>query len=505
MDIQQKELLEKAIRDFKKRFIIVTPDFKILFCNRMPFHSSPNRPIASQPLSEQIIGKRCHKIFYGHEKPCENCAVLAAMETKSPELKQIPCKFMEHDVMPSQYAYPIFSNGQIEAFVSMKFDLPIQKKVEEKLQRSNSFLKNLIKSAVDGVVGADQKGNILIFNEAAEKISGYSAQEAMSSLNIRDLYPKGVAREILRKLRSDKYGGKGKLKQCHVDCIGKDGVPVPINLNASIVYENDKGMATIGFFHDLREELKIKKKLEKTRIQLLQAEKMSSLGELAAGVAHQLNNPLGSIVLFTKLIIEDYELEDNLKNDMERILADAERCGHIVKELLEFTRQTNYQMEKCNVNKALERTLLLLENQTIFHNIEIKKRMFENLPLISANEQQLNHVFMNIILNAAQAMDGKGTLTISTNFLKDVQCLEIRVSDSGPGIPEDILPNIFDPFFTTKDEGQGTGLGLSLVYGIVENHGGVVAAESKPGETTFIIRFSIHGKKSENKKGTERG
>ena len=112
---------------------------------------------------------------------------------------------------------------------------------------------------------------------------------------------------------------------------------------------------------------------------------------------------------------------------------------------------------------------------------------------------------MNIILNAAQAMEGNGTLAISTNFLTDAQCLEIRVSDSGPGIPEDILANIFDPFFTTKDEGQGTGLGLSLVYGIVENHGGVVTAESKPGETTFIIRFPIHGKKSENKKGTERG
>ena len=140
----------------------------------------------------------------------------------------------------------------------------------------------------------------------------------------------------MRNLRSDEYGGKGKLQSYQVDVISKDGKIIPIYLNASIVYENGREIATIGFFHDLREELKIKEELEKTQLQLLQAEKMSSLGKLAAGVAHQLNNPLGGITLFAKLLLEEYDLEEGAKEDLHRILRDAKRCRDTVKELLEF-------------------------------------------------------------------------------------------------------------------------------------------------------------------------
>lgn len=496
LDEKQKELILKAFQSFKKKLIIVSPDFDILFCN------------SAKPRDKEAecVGEKCHEFFYGHDRPCEDCAVVDAIRKKSPELKQIPGKFLKTDMMACQYAYPIrLPDGEVEAFVSMKFDLRIQEKLEKKFNRANSFLRNLINSAVDGVVGADKKGNILIFSEVAERISGYSAREAMSSLNIRDIYPEGVASDIMKKMRGEEYGGPGKLRQCHVDCIGKNGVIAPISLNASIVYENGKEAATIGFFHDRREELEIKRKLEKTRIQLLQAEKMSSLGKLSAGVAHQLNNPLGSIMLFARLILEEHELEESAQDDLKRILEDAERCRNIVKELLEFARQTNYKMGPCDVNKALSRTLFLLENQTVFHNIAIGKEFFPDLPKIMANEQQLNHVFMNIILNAAQAMEGKGSLDLSTDFIQDRDVIEIRISDSGPGIPDDIVSSIFDPFFTTKEEGKGTGLGLSLVYGIVKKHGGTVSAESGAGGTTFIIRFPVLRERKGNDKENEIG
>ena len=316
--------------------------------------------------------------------------------------------------------------------------------------------------------------------------------EALNTLNIRDIYPDNGAYEVMRKLRSEEYGGKGKLKSFQVNVQSKAGEKIPISLNAAIVYEDDREVATIGFFHDLRESIRIKQELEKTQIQLLQAEKMSSLGKLAAGVAHQLNNPLGGIILYSRLILEEYGLEGAIQDDLNRILKDAERCRDTVKELLEFTRQTRHLMQPHDINQALLRTIFLLENQTLFQNIEIVKELAPDLPQVTSDIQQLNHMFMNIIFNAAQAMAGKGKLTLKTYLIPDNQRIGIEISDSGQGISSENIDHIFEPFFTTKEEGEGTGLGLSLVYGIVQNHGGTIKAVSKiNGGTTFFIELPV--------------
>jgi signal transduction histidine kinase len=222
---------------------------------------------------------------------------------------------------------------------------------------------------------------------------------------------------------------------------------------------------------------------------------------LSAGVAHQLNNPLGGITLYTKLMLEDYELEDNAREDLYRILKDAQRCRDTVKELLEFSRQTRQFMRPLNINKAIDRTLFLIENQTLFHNISVKKDMAESIPLVTADIQQLGHVFMNIIINAAQAMEGRGTITITTRASTNKERVVIDIADTGPGIAAGDLKHIFEPFFTTKNEGKGTGLGLSVVYGIVENHGGTITAKSVPGQgSTFTIELPIS---HETEKGAE--
>jgi signal transduction histidine kinase len=219
---------------------------------------------------------------------------------------------------------------------------------------------------------------------------------------------------------------------------------------------------------------------------------MASLGKLAAGVAHQLNNPLGGVTLFTKLVLEDYDLPPGARDDLSRVLTDAERCRETVKELLEFTRQTRHLMRPHDVNQAISRTLFLLKNQSLFQDITIDTALDPQLPLSVCDIQQLNHMFMNIILNAAQAMEGKGRLTVRTSSPPESGHVHIEIADSGPGIPPEVLPHIFDPFFTTKEEGAGTGLGLSLVYGIVENHGGRIKALSEPGQgATFVIDLPI--------------
>jgi signal transduction histidine kinase len=310
----------------------------------------------------------------------------------------------------------------------------------------------------------------------------------------------------MRKLRSEEYGGKGKLKMYHTDVLAKNGERIPISLYATIIYEDDREVATFGFFHDLRERIRIKSELEKTQLQLLQAEKMASLGELAAGVAHQLNNPLGGITLFAKLMLEEYDLEKGVRDDLRRILNDAQRCRDTVKELLEFTRQTRHLMQPHDINESISRTLFLLENQSLFHNIEIEKRFADSLPPVQADIQQLNHLFMNILLNAAQAMEGKGKLTINTFQHTNKQDICIEISDSGPGIPADILPRIFEPFFTTKEEGKGTGLGLSLAYGIVDNHRGQITAGNKPGGgAVFTLTFPAAVKDNRGEQSAENG
>ncbi len=477
------EYLLKAVDAFKKRLVVVSPQFEILVahCNLQGINDS------------DLTGKLCYQVFYDRETPCDNCAVQQVIESGRLSLRPKPMEGSDLDKMPCFFAYPIHSGGKVEAIVSMDFDLPTRGEIEEQLQNTNILLRKLILSAVDGVIAADKTGKILIFNNTATELFGYTLEEALNSVNIREIYPEGVAYEVMQKLRSEEYGGRGKLRSYQVDVLDKQGNRIPIDLNAAIVYENEHEVATIGFFHDMREILEMKAELETTRVQLLQAEKMASLGKLAAGVAHQLNNPLSGITLFTKLVLEDYDLESGARKDLSRVLRDVKRCRDTVKELLEFARQTRHLMQPHDINRAISRTLFLLENQSLFQNIRIDKELDPELPAVKSDIQQINHMFMNIILNAAQAMDGKGELTLRTGLLPGGDRVRIEIADTGPGIPEDILPKIFDPFFTTKEEGEGTGLGLSLVYGIVKDHGGLIRAESQAGQgTTFIIELPLN-------------
>jgi len=478
----EKEYYRKVVDSLGWRLFVVSPDFTVLAGNRL----------ATEKGGPEVIGKKCHEYFHGEGGPCSSCPVPEVMTSRRPVVRRTMDAGGGQNQSHCLQATPIFDGEEIEAVTVLDIDLVHLHSLETELTRSNAFLRNLIMSSVDGIIASDMKGRILIFNEAASRIGGYTIDEALTSLNIRDFYPGDGAREIMRKLRSEDYGGKGKLKSCEVDYQRKDGTIFKIRLSAAIVYDGDREVASVGFFYDLREKIEMERTLEKTRIQLLQAEKMASLGKLAAGVAHQLNNPLGGITLYAQLMTEEYQLEDAAMEDLKRIIDDAERCRNTVRELLEFARQTRQEIRLNDLNHALSQTLFLLENQALFHNIEIVKSLEPDLPKVPSDIQQLNHVFMNIILNAAEAMEGTGQLRVETLPSDNGSSVLIRLSDTGPGIPTEVLPHIFEPFFTTKEEGKGTGLGLSLVYGIIENHNGRIWAESEQGKgTTFTIELPM--------------
>jgi two-component system NtrC family sensor kinase len=384
--------------------------------------------------------------------------------------------------------------GEITGYEGINLDISERKRIENELREANRFFMNLIQSSVDGIIAADMKGNIFIFNRGAEALTGYRADEVIGKIHITEIYPERVAKEVMNKLRSPEYGGVGKLTPIQFHVLNKNGEGIPIQLSATLIYdEAGNEAASVGIFTDLRPRLRMEKKLQETHLQLVSSEKMASLGKLAAGIAHEINNPLGGILIYSSLMMEDLPEEDPRRQDLARIVQETSRCKDIVKSLLEFARQTEPNMEPTDINRAITEGLFFLENQALFHNIQIIKRLDSGLPLVVGNAGHLKQVFMNIIVNAAEAMRGGGTLTIATSYASHRNMVFVEFTDTGEGIPEENLTRIFDPFFTTKDIGKGTGLGLSTSYGIVESHGGRISVKSKVGKgSTFTIELPVH-------------
>ncbi len=233
--------------------------------------------------------------------------------------------------------------------------------------------------------------------------------------------------------------------------------------------------------------------LRTAQTKLVQTEKLSSLGQLAAGVAHELNNPLTGIMTFAHLLRKSVA-DEAARADLDIIIRETTRCREIIKGILDFSRETSPQQKLCSVNAIIARTLAILEPQWLFHNIRIEKQLDERMPDIWIDDNQIQQVLINISLNAAEAMNGEGTLTVASAIGRGGEYIEVRIADTGSGIPPEHLTKIFDPFFTTKDPQKGTGLGLAISYGIIRKHQGDITVESALGKgTTFIITLPAAG------------
>jgi len=229
-------------------------------------------------------------------------------------------------------------------------------------------------------------------------------------------------------------------------------------------------------------------KLKEMQDQLVQSEKLASLGKLSAGIAHEINNPLGGILMYSHLVLEDLGKDSPCSENIKKIIRETTRCKNIVHRLLEFARPKEPEMILININEILDYTLSILDKQALFQNIKIIKSLDPSLPKTIADASQLQQVFINIIMNAAEAMNGKGDLSLHTSLDEKTKNIQIEISDTGCGIPQENLARIFEPFFSTKPVGQGTGLGLPICYGIVKSHKGEIKIKSETGKgTTFII------------------
>jgi two-component system NtrC family sensor kinase len=230
--------------------------------------------------------------------------------------------------------------------------------------------------------------------------------------------------------------------------------------------------------------------LKKTQQQLIRSAKLASLGKLAAGVAHEINNPLAIILNYCYLLMRRLGDQEAYGKNLKMMISEVTRCSRIVKSLLDFAREAPPEMHKVDLNRLIEHSLTLMKNQSAFFNIKVIKDFDNHCPQISADADQLEQVFMNVILNAAEAMSEGGSLIIKTAEKNGY--VEVRFSDTGCGIKQKDISKIFDPFYSTKEVGKGIGLGLSVSYGIMERHNGSIeVASSLHKGTTFILKFPL--------------
>jgi two-component system NtrC family sensor kinase len=241
------------------------------------------------------------------------------------------------------------------------------------------------------------------------------------------------------------------------------------------------------------------KELREMQAHLIQSEKLASLGKLAAGIAHEINNPLGGILIYSHLLLEDTSRKSPHYENLKKIVKETSRCKDIVRGLLEFARPKEPEVSQINLNNVVDRSLALVEKQALFQNIKISKAYMPGLPKIVADGSQLQQVFMNIIINAAEAMDGKGVLSLSTSLDADGTCIEAKISDTGHGINEEDKKRLFEPFFSTKEVGKGTGLGLAISYSIIQIHQGTIDVKSEEGKgSTFTVRLPVKRKNKDD-------
>ncbi len=446
---------------------------------------------------QDIVGKTCHDFFYNSLEPCQlkTCPIAQVLEDRQ---GHSVLEYVTTGAGTEKWDNRVFSPildeaGEVLYVMECIHDVTELKLLERELSGAKDFTQKLIQSSTTAIIAADNRGRIMTMNPAAEELTGYSLAEAQAQITSKDLYPPGYAREIMKILRDERMGGRGKLHLSRVTIVDARGEEVPVEFTAAIIYEGGKEVATVGLFNDLREKLKHEQALQEMQRRISRAEKMASLGQLAAGVAHEINNPLTGIIFYADLLLDSLEQEDPRRHSLSCICEDARRCGKIIKNLLTYSRQETSSKEILHINTLLEHSLDLIRDPKVFTGIHIKKELSGDMILIKGDRDQLGQVIVNLVLNAVDAMDHEGTMTLRTYRYKPTQKAYIEVADTGRGIPEQDLPMVFDPFFTTKPTGKGTGLGLSTAYGIIkENQGRIWVKDTGPNGTTFIVELPLY-------------
>jgi len=383
------------------------------------------------------------------------------------------------------------ATGEVVGFKGISRDITERKRSDEALRQSAEKYRTILHEMDEGYYEVDLAGSYTFFNDVVCARLGYARQELMG-MNYRAYTPEEDVKSVYKVYNEVYRTGRPRRWYPMVN-VGKDGTVIFVE-NSILPMRNSEGQIT--GFRGISRNVTERKRMEEERRQLEQkaqfASRLASVGEMASGLAHEINNPLTGVIGYAQLLLQE-DLPENIRKDLETINDGAQRVANVIQRLLAFARQTRPQRTYVNINKVVATTLDLRGYHLETSNIKVSTQLGPDLPVTIADAGQLQQVFLNLIVNAETEMKlarGSGKLSIKTQQIEN----NIRISfkDDGPGIAEENLERIFDPFFTTRQVGQGTGLGLSVCYGIVSEHGGRIHAESKPGKgATFIVELPI--------------
>jgi PAS domain S-box-containing protein len=373
-------------------------------------------------------------------------------------------------------AVPVRKDGKLVGVLGILRDITERNKAELQLREQKALTDRILESTPNAVAVVGQDRRVIIVNKAFEDIFKLGTHEA-DGKKIEEIIPTS---HLIDPISQVLAGVKSQFKN---EFRIKQGAAERILVADIIRMEKNEVLA---MFRDVTEDREIQERLYLT-------DRLASVGEMAAGIAHELNNPLTGVVALSQLMLES-DVPAEMKEDLEAISKEGRRAAGIVKNLLSFARSHVMSIQSIQINEIIKEVLSLRAYEHKVNNIQVVTHMAPDVPTITADPFQMQQVFLNLVLNAEQAMiesHGRGVLTVSTEKQNDM--LKISFADDGPGIPPELMNRIFDPFFTTKDVGKGTGLGLSICYGIVTNQGGRIYARNQQGKgATFVVELPVN-------------
>jgi signal transduction histidine kinase/CheY-like chemotaxis protein len=353
----------------------------------------------------------------------------------------------------------------------------------------------VLEGAYIGTIGAERTTTIAA-NGHLKLIFGYASETPDAEVRPFDLdrFVDPQARiAFLDRLSSD-----GAVSDYVLRLRRADNNPFWIELTARAERASNGTLRVETLMRDVSERKKLDDETRDIYHQLLQAEKMAALGQTISGVAHELNNPLATILSWSERLSQTPITDASLRHGLDTILSESERAARIVRNLLTFARKRQTTRMMVDVNQVVGETLALRAYDLRLTNIRVIDALAAGLPQVFADGHQMQQVLLNLIINAEQAMisaNGRGVLVVRSWHDVDQEAVVLEINDDGPGIPEEVQPKIFDPFFTTKEVGKGTGLGLTVAYAIVQEHGGRIRLESRPGGgASFYVELPVSGK-----------